>query len=210
MIRQLGCGTALILIDVQVGIDYVVHWGGPTGRRNNPDAEAQCATLLDEFRSRGLTVVFTQQDSLEKASPLKVSLPTGNLKPGFEALPGEAVVVKQVNGAFFGTDLDIRLRRAGVDRLVVCGFFTNMCVETTVRTAGNTGFDVYLAHDACATSNRVGVDGVDHPPEVVHDLSVASMHGEFCTALTTAAVIDLLDADAADLDRVQGNDATVR
>jgi nicotinamidase-related amidase len=115
-------------------------------------------------------------------------------------------VVKHVNGAFFGTDLDLRLRRAGVRRLAVGGFFTNFCVETTVRTAGNIGFDTYLCHDACATTNRTGPDGVDHDPEVVHQLAVASMHGEFCTAVTTSDAVDLLRSERADLERVQGNE----
>jgi nicotinamidase-related amidase len=85
-----------------------------------------------------------------------------------------------------------------------------MCVETTVRTAGNLGFDVYLAHDACATTNRVGPDGTDHDAEIVHQLSVASMHGEFCTALTTSDVLTLLDNHLLDRERVQGNDPSVR
>ena len=210
MIPRFDRQVALIIVDVQVGIDDAEHWGGPTGRRNNPDAEANCADLLAAFRSHDLPVVFTMQDSLESASPLKLSLPSGQLKPGFEPLPGEPVIAKQVNGAFFGTDLEIRLRRLNVHRLVVCGFFTNMCVETTVRTAGNLCFDVYLAHDACATSNRVGPDGVDHDADVVHQLSVASMHGEFCTAVTTTEAIGLLDADNEGLIRLQGNDASVR
>ena len=116
------------------------------------------------------------------------------------------MVIKHVNGGFFGTDLEIQLRRGGVQRLVVAGFFTNFCVETTVRTAGNIGFDTYLCHDACSTSNRVGLDGVDHDPEVVHDLSIATLHGEFCTALSTEDTLDLLTRDRADLHRVQGNE----
>jgi nicotinamidase-related amidase len=116
------------------------------------------------------------------------------------------VVVKHVNGGFFGTDLEIQLRRAGVSRLVVGGFFTNFCVETTVRTAGNIGFDTYLVQDACATTNRIGPDGVDHDPDVLHQVAVATMHGEFCTAVTTDDALDLLGRDRGNLDRVQGNE----
>ena len=210
MIGRFADDSALVIVDAQVGVDEVQHWGGPAGRRNNPNAEANCALLLAAFRSRSRAVFFTVQDSLEAKSPLKLSLPGGRLKPGFDPVEGEGVVVKNVNGAFFGTDLEIRLRRVGVRRLVVCGFFTNMCVETTVRTAGNVGFDVYLAADACATTNRCGPDGIDHDPDVVHQLSVASMHGEFCTAVTTQEVLGLLEGDNTDLQRVQGNDPSVR
>ena len=89
---------------------------------------------------------------------------------------------------------------------MIAGFFTNFCVETTTRMAGNLGFDTYLVHDGCATTNRVGLDGTDHDPQLVHDLTVANLHGEFCTAITGAEATRLLDADADHLERSQGNE----
>lgn len=206
MIDRFGDDTALLIVDAQVGVDDLGHWGGPTGRRNNPDAEAHLRRLLEGWRAAGRPVAFTLHDSWERDSPLKRSLPTGAPKPGLEPRLDELAVIKHVNGGFFGTDLEIQLRRLGVRRLVVGGFFTNFCVETTVRTAGNIGFDTYLCHDACSTTNRVGPDGVDHDPDVVHQLAVASMHGEFCTALTADDAIDLLGRDREDRVRVQGNE----
>ncbi len=206
MIPQFRADTALLLIDVQRGVDVLEYWGGPAGRRNNPDAERVMTDVLGAWRRHELPVAFTRHDSREAASPLKFSLPTGAQKPGFEPGPGEIVVDKDVNSGFVGTSLELQLHRAGVRRLVVAGFFTNMCVETTTRMAGNLGFDTYLVHDGCATTNRIGPDGVDHEPEVVHQLSVASLHGEFCTAITGAAAVALLDGDDVDLDRSQGNE----
>ena len=214
MIRRFGPDTALMLIDVQCGVDALEHWGGPAGRRNNPGAEGAMRALLAGWRAHGLPVAFTRHDSREAGSPLKLSLPTGAQKEGFEPAPGEIVVEKDVNSAFLSIDREApmlaRLRERGVGRLVAAGFFTNMCVETSVRMAGNLGLDVTLVHDACATTNRVGPDGTDHDPETVHALSVASMHGEFATAITTAEALALLDDDAPHLARVQGNDPAVR
>jgi len=206
MIQQLTVDTALLLVDVQKGVDVLQHWGGPTGRRNNPDAESQMLRLLAAFRQRGLTVAFTRHNSRETNSPLKFSLPTGDQKQGFETLPGEIVVSKDVNSGFIGTDLEIQLRRKGVSRLVIVGFFTNMCVETTTRMAGNLGFDTYLVPECCATSNRISLDGTDYDPELVHDMTVANLHREFCTAITPGDVLGLLDADAPGLERMQGNE----
>ena len=206
MIPRFGRDTALLLIDCQVGVDVRQHWGGPTGRRNNPDAESHMLRLLSGWRERGLPVAFTRHDSREAASPLKLSLPTGAQKPGFEPRADEIVVVKDVNSGFIGTSLEIDLRRRRVQRLVAVGFFTNFCVETTVRMAGNLGFDTYLVPDACAASNRIGPDGVDHDPEAVHAMSVANLHGEFCTALSPGDALSLLDADSPRLDRHQGNE----
>ncbi len=206
MIPAFADDTALLLIDVQVGVDVLDHWGGPTGRRNNPEAETIMASVLDAFRRSGHRIAFTRHDSREEASPLKLSLPTGAQKPGFEPADADIVVVKDVNSGFVGTSLEVELRRAGIGRLVVVGFFTNMCVETTVRMAGNLGFDTYLIPEGCATTNRVGPDGVDHEPELVHQMTVANLNGEFCTALSVDAALGLLDADNPDLQRVQGNE----
>jgi nicotinamidase-related amidase len=206
VIKQFGRETALLLIDVQVGVDVLSHWGGPTGRRNNPDAENKMLQLLAAWRVAKLQVAFTRHDSREAASPLKFSLPTGAQKPGFEPAAGEIVVEKDVNSGFIGTDLEIQLRRAKISRLAIVGFFTNFCVETTTRMAGNLGFDTYLVEDCCSTSNRVGPDGVDRDPELVHAMTVANLHGEFCTAIKFADALDLVAADNNQLSRCQGNE----
>ena len=99
MIRQFGKENALLLIDVQKGVDVLQHWGGPTGRRNNPDAESHMLRLLAGFREKGLHVAYTRHDSREANSPLKFSLPTGDQKPGFEIQPGDIVVEKDVKAA---------------------------------------------------------------------------------------------------------------
>lgn len=210
MIRQFGPDTALLLIDVQKGVHVLQHWGGPSGRMNNPACHDNLVRLLDAFRAAGRTIAFTRHDSVEPDSPLKLSLETGQQLPGLEVAPGEISVEKSVNAAFVGTPLELELRRRAIHRLVIAGYFTNFCVETSVRMAGNMGFDVYLAHDACATCNRIDLNGVDHDPELVHDLSVAAMHGEFCTALTTAQLVGLLSAPSDTLSRAQGNEATSR
>ncbi|MGN7133135.1 isochorismatase family protein [Rhodococcoides corynebacterioides] len=208
MIHRFDNRTALIVIDPQIGVDELQHWGGTAGRRNNPGAEQRIGELLGAWRSRGLPVFVTRHESLERDSPLHPSAAGCEFKDGLGPADKEELVVKSVNGAFFGTDLEVRLRRRGVDRVVVAGFFTNMCVETTVRTAGNLAYDTYLSHDACSTTNRIGPDGADHDADIVHALSVASLNGEFCTALPTSDLVALCDADAPALARVQGNEST--
>ena len=206
MIRRFDDTTALLLIDVQKGVNDTEYYGGETGRRNNPAAETNIAAILAEWRKSGGQVAFTRHDSRETGSPLKLSLESGAQLNGLEPAGGDIVVTKDVNSGFIGTSLEVELRRAGIRRLVVVGFFTNVCVETTVRMAGNLGFDTYLVHDACATMNRVGLDGTDYDPDLVHAMSIASLHGEFCTALSTRDAIGLCTNDAGHLDRVQGNE----
>ena len=206
MIKKFGRETALLLIDVQVGVDVLSHWGGPTGRRNNPNAEANMLQLLAAWRKAKLQVAFTRHDSREAKSPLKFSLPTGAQKPGFEPMTDEIVVEKDVNSGFIGTSLEVQLRRAGISRLVIVGFFTNFCVETTTRMSGNLGFDTYLIDDCCATTNRVGLDGICREPELVHAMTVGNLHGEFCTAVQSNDALGLVASDNVALSRCQGNE----
>ena len=206
MIRQFQTDTALLLIDVQKGVNDLVHWGGPTGRRNNPGAEAAMGRLLAAFRDARLPVIYTRHDSREANSPLKIGQPGGEFIEELAPREAEAVFRKDVNSAFLGTGLELELRRRGICRLVVAGFFTNFCVETTVRMAGNMGYDTYLVPDACSTTNRIGFDGVDRDPESLHAATVGNLHGEFCTAVSLQDALDLVTDDRPGLKRVQGNE----
>jgi nicotinamidase-related amidase len=206
MIRKFGNDTALLLVDVQKGVDDLRHWGGTRGRRNNPQAESRMIRVLEAWREAELQVIFTQHDSREASSPLRLARPGGAFKDGFAPAGRDLVIRKDVNSAFIGTPLELELRRRGLTRLVISGFFTNMCISTTVRMSNNLGFDTYLLHDGCACANRSDMSGNDIDPEVVHDVTVASLHGEFCTGLLHTDAIGLLRDDRVDLSRAQGNE----
>lgn len=194
MIEGFSQNTGLLLIDCQYGVDDLKHWGGDAGERNNPGAEQEMAKLLDAFRARGRRVFYTTHDSLEERSPLKLRLPGGRIKKELTPRDGEIVIRKQVNSGFIGTDLELWLRRCGVTRIVTVGFFTNMCVSTTVRMSGNLGFDTYCVSDATSCCNRIGHDGTNYPSELVHMTSLASLDREFCTVIDTGRALELLES----------------
>ena len=141
MIHKFNTSTALLLIDVQRGVDDTAYYGGSTGRVNNPQAKDNIRKILNAWRATDGKVAFTRHNSIEEGSPLKLSLETGQQLEGMEIEAGDISVSKSVNSGFIGTSLELDLRRSGISRLVVAGFFTNVCVETTVRMAGNMGFD---------------------------------------------------------------------
>ena len=206
MILKFNNATALLLVDVQKGVNDTIYYGGEYGRRNNPNAEDNIRSILEEWRKSKRQVAFTKHNSRELNSPLKLSLKSGQQLDGMEPEDRDIVIEKDVNSGFIGTSLELDLRRAGIQRLVVMGFFTNICIETTVRMAGNMGFDTYLVHDACATVNSIGHDGTDYDPDLVHNMAIASLHGEFCTAITTKNALHLCNESASFLERVQGNE----
>ncbi len=70
--------------------------------------------------------------------------------------PGDSLIVKRQWGAFYGTDLDLQLRRRGIETIVLGGVATNFGVESTARQAWEHGYAIVLAEDAC-TSRSAGL-----------------------------------------------------
>lgn len=184
--------AALLLIDIQQGLDEP-RWGA----RNNPGAEQQVAALLAAWRKARWPVIHVQHMSQEPASPLRPGLPGNAFKPQAMPRDGEPVFQKTVNSAFIGTDLEAHLRREGIRTLVMVGLTTDHCVSTTVRMAGNLGFDVVVVEDATATFERTGPDGVRYSAEQMHRIALASLHGEFAQVQSADQVLARLRAGAA-------------
>jgi nicotinamidase-related amidase len=184
--------AALLLIDVQQGMDDP-RWGP----RNNPDAEQQIGALLAGWRQARWPVIHVQHMSTEPASPLRPELPGNAFKPEAAPREGEPVFQKTVNSAFIGTTLEAHLRREGIHALVIVGLTTDHCVSTTIRMAGNLGFDVVVVEDATATFERTGPDGVRYSAEQMHRLALASLHGEFGQVQSARDVLARLHAGAA-------------
>ncbi|MGN6467778.1 MAG: cysteine hydrolase family protein [Rhizobiaceae bacterium] len=188
------CRTALILIDVQQAF---VEREKAGERRNNPDALANIVRLLTTFRERGMAIFHVRHASTEPDSLLRPG--RSGYQPIAEAreLDGEPMLVKHVNAAFIGTDLEKRLRQGGIETLVIAGITTNHCVETTARMAGNLDFDVRLVSDACYTFDRVGFDGKLESAEAIHRMTLSNLNGEFAKIETTDSVLADLSGRAA-------------
>lgn len=177
--------TALLVIDAQRGFDAIEESG--VGR-NNPGAIDKIACLLALFRAEGAAIFHIRHAGVDDNSYFR---PEGiGFSPKDEAkeMTGEPVLVKRVNSAFIGIDLEIRLRQAGVNALVICGATTNHCVETTTRMAGNLGFDPWLVRDATWTFDRTGPDGDRHSAEDIHTMSLVNLSGEFARIVRTSDV----------------------
>ena len=172
---------ALILIDLQLAIDDA-SWG----LRNNPDAEANVGLLLDHWRRNEWPIVHVRHDSREPHSKYRPGQPLHAFKPETAPLPGETVLGKTTCSAFLSTDLAERVTGRP---LVIAGVITNNSVEATVRFAGDLGFAVTLAHDACFTFGKRDWFGVERSADEVHGMTLSNLDGEYCRVLTTGEIL---------------------
>lgn len=152
--------TALVLIDLQNGI------AGP-GRLPyaSEDVVSRAKSLAERFRAAGAPVflvhVYWAKDYSDALTPPvdePAQLPAGGLPEGWNDFApnlkqdGDIIIHKRNWGAFYGTDLDLQLRRRGIKTLVFGGIATNIGVESTAREAWERNYNLIVVEDVCTTN----------------------------------------------------------
>lgn len=182
--------TALILVDVQKGF-HDPTWG----KRNNPDAEENIKLLLQFFRDSAAPVIHVQHLSTEPKSPLRPGQLGVEFIDGFQPQIDEKVFQKTVNSSFIGTGLEKYLRDQKIQFLTMVGFTSDHCISTSARMAANLGFQVMVVSDATVAFQRIGFAGKIFDPDIVHEVSLASLSKEFATIENTNSAITFLGAN---------------
>jgi len=185
----LNNNTALLLVDIQKGLDDWEYYGG---KRNNTNAEENAAKILTEWRKLKLPLFHVRHSSQNNASPLHRSKEGFAIKEEVKPLPSEVVITKKVNSAFIGTGLEQLLRSKNISTLVIVGLTTNHCISTTVRMASNLDFKTFLISDATATFDSNGLNGEKFDAELMHQTALASLNDEFATIMDTNTLISIL------------------
>jgi len=184
---NLDDNAALIVIDVQKGFADPA-WG----KRNNHEAEANIARLVDAWTGSGRPIVRVRHASSGADSPLRRDAPGYAFQSVVADLAPALDVTKSVHSAFLGTpDLRGWLETSGVRQVVITGIQTNRCCETTARTAGDLGYDVLFVLDATHTFDEVGPDRALVTGDQFASVTAANIEGNFGRVVTTG---DLLDA----------------
>ena len=152
--------TALVVIDLQEGI--LPFAGGPYAAS---DVVSRSARLAEKCRANGSQVVMVRVGwSADFAEALKQPVdaitPAAALPENWWDYPvalnkheSDIEVIKRQWGAFYGTDLELQLRRRGIDTIILCGISTNIGVESTARNAWELGFNLVIAEDACSAAS---------------------------------------------------------
>jgi nicotinamidase-related amidase len=179
--------AVLLPIDMQKAFD-----GSSWPRRWNKAVDANGLLLIEAWRAAGMPIIHVRHDSVEPGSTLGFDQPGNAFREGFGPKGEEPLVTKSVNSAFIGTDLDLRLRRLGIDTVVAFGISTDMCVSTSVRMGANLGYRMILVEDACDCFDLPDRKGGTILAQSVHAAHVATLGFEFAKVVTTREMIQSL------------------
>lgn len=177
--------TALLIIDVQN--DYFP--GGKMTLAGTEEASINAAALLSTFRRLQLPVIHMQHVAKHAGATFFLPDTEGvNIHRSVAPLGNETVIQKNYPNSFRQTALLDHLKQHHINKLVIVGMMTHMCVDTTVRAACDLEFTLQLAHDACATK-ALSFGGVEIPASQVHNAYIAALNGSFAEALSTQDII---------------------
>lgn len=184
--------TALVVIDLQGGILAL-----PATPHDSASVVTRAVALARALEAAGglvavVNVAYSDRYLDRPTPPVDAPLalpPEGlpsdwaDLHPAIEALPASVRVTKRQHSAFFGTELDLQLRRRGIATVIVCGLATNFGVEGTVRDGYNLNYGMIVASDACS-STAPGL----------HDFAMAHTLPRVARVRTTAEILAALPA----------------
>lgn len=152
--------AALVVIDLQNGI---------VNSERSPYTSAEviknASRLVDAFSDKGAFVVLVRVSSADGKDMLRPSVDLKRnlikfLKGWDDYVPEIAsgkkfyAITKRQWGAFYGTDLDLQLRRRGIDTIALCGISTGIGVDTTAREAYERGYNQIFIEDAMTASTK--------------------------------------------------------
>jgi len=174
--------STLILIDCQN-----TYTRGVMELEGVQEALDEAAALLDRARSAGIPIVHIQHDD-GLGSLYDIEGESGAIVSRVAPHNGEPVVVKNYPNSFVHTDLDEVLKTANASNLVLAGFMTHMCVNSTARGAFNLGYSPTVAA-ATATRALPGLGDATVSAEAMQAASLAAMADLFAVVVPGASDI---------------------
>jgi nicotinamidase-related amidase len=170
---------ALVVIDVQKGM-----WGHPDYPPFDGDGVVRrIADLIAKARAAGAPVMYVQHHG-DGDHPLQPGKPGFAFHDGLAPQPGDDVTVKHSSSAFHGTDFDARLKRAGIEHLVVTGMQSEYCVDSAIRGAHERGYKITLVSDAHSTVDTKAAKAKD-----IIAIQNDTLAGDFANVIPAADVV---------------------
>jgi len=153
--------TAVVVIDLQKGITQL-----PTMPHPPETVISNAAKLLEAARQKEIKIFLVRvtpspdfKDALKPIAESSIQRPQydpswSEYIPQLNIQPGDFLITKHQWGAFYGTELDLQLRRRGIDTIILCGIATNFGVESTARFAFEYGFNQIFVEDAMSARSK--------------------------------------------------------
>ena len=175
--------STLILIDCQN-----TYTGDVMELEGVQAALDEAEVLLDRARSAGIPIIHIQHDD-GPGSLYDIEGESGSIVSRVAPRNGEQVVVKNYPNAFVQTDFDDLLKTSNASNLVIAGFMTHMCVNSTARGAFNLGYSPTVVAAATATRALPGLNDATVPAEAVQAASIAAIADLFGVVVADSSAI---------------------
>lgn len=148
-------------------------------------AMAEAARVLEKARATGTPIIHVMHDS-GPGSAYDIRAEIGQIHTSVAPREDEATVVKRLPNAFAGTDLQARLEAIGRKNLILAGFMTHMCINSTARGGFSLGYRSTVVGDATATRDLPTRDGGVIPAAQLHEASLAALGDLFAVVVNRA------------------------
>ena len=148
----------------------------------------EAAVLLERARSAGIPIIHIQHDD-GPGSLYDIEGESGAIVARVAPHNGEPVVVKNYPNAFVQTDFDDLLKTSNASNLVLAGFMTHMCVNSTARGAFNVGYSPTVVAAATATRALPGLGDATVPAAAMQAASLAAIADLFGVVVADSAAI---------------------
>ena len=173
--------SALIMVDCQN-----TYRRGVMQLTNVEPAIIEAQKLLQMARDLKVPVIHIQHDA-GVGTPYDVTAEIGAISAEVAPKNGENVITKNYPNAFIATPLEAQLKALGIENVVLAGFMTHMCINSTARGAFNLGFKPTVVASACATRSLVGANGKTIDAQVMHDSALAAVRDLFAVVVDDVA-----------------------
>lgn len=178
---------ALLVIDVQNE-----YFTGKLKITHPPGSLDRITAIMDFARSKGIPIAVIQHTAPQQNAPVfRKGTPGWELHPEIASRPYDHLIEKALPGSFTGTDLESWLRENRVDTVVICGYMTQMCCDTTARQAFHLGFAVEFMADATGTLN-ISNDAGSATDEELHRATLVTQAMRFSRVLASGQWMDII------------------
>jgi nicotinamidase-related amidase len=161
--------SALVMVDCQN-----TYRSGVMQLANVEPAILEAQKLLRMARELKVPIIHIQHDA-GPGSPYDITFEIGAISDEVAPQSGEDVIVKHFPNAFIETTLETKLRSLRVEDVVLAGFMTHMCINSTARGAFNLGFKPSVVASACATRHLPSANGKIIDAQTIHDSALAAI-----------------------------------